>query len=185
MVQPQDVLPSLPGVSKQAVGVHSRNEIRPNCNARYSCDRMDQVRLNRVEDPHVLMCTRLVHFTENENAKEIGQLETLVRGFCFKAPNWYGKFNLNWWAAYRPDNWKTTVMDNLPNIDPNNEIGSSPSFNGKSLCGPVGFVISFSDILGCYASSRGKGQEELELRILGTFLYKREIMYAILVCIKG
>lgn len=113
MVQPQDVLPSLPGVSKQAVGVHSRNEIRPNCNARYSCDRMDQVRLNRVEDPHVLTCARLVHFTENENAKEIGQLETLVRGFCFKAPNWYGKFNLNWWAAIGKQQLWTTYQTSI------------------------------------------------------------------------
>ncbi|KAJ6644368.1 hypothetical protein Bhyg_09337, partial [Pseudolycoriella hygida] len=56
---------------------------------------------------------------------------------------------------------------------------------GASLCGPIGIIVEYDDILHEYANSRRSNVSNVELRILGTFLYKSEIMYAILVCIRG
>lgn len=72
------------------------------------------------------------------------------------------------------------MRENLSNIV-SHDIGNSPALNGLSLCGPVGFVIPWKDILLKYADSRQKRLHDIDLRIMGTFLYRSEIMYAVLV----
>lgn len=176
----------MPGVNGQCLRAHSGQEVVAGI---FSIDRRDCVNANKICSPHEFTCTHLVHFTENNCAEGIGLLAT-SEPFCFIPKRWditdTIAFNLSWWAPRPPDGWMDVIKNNLPNNDDDNrDVGNSSAFNGPSLCGPVGFVISWEDILSQYTLSRQRSLDEIELRILGTFIYKREIMYAVLVCIKG
>lgn len=116
----------------------------------------------------------MVHFTDNEYAVSIGKLGT-NEPFCFKA-NRCWMFNLIWWSPRPPDNWKN---------DYSAAFGESPAFEGPSLCGPIGLVSSWEYILSQYARSRQSTLQQIEFRVFGTFLYRKEIMFAVLVCIEG
>lgn len=173
----------MPGVECQTLNVHCGDNVV----YRQSIDRRDCVGdENYVIDlPHELRCTHLVHFTENQYAELIG-LETY--NFCFKPRSCpissNQNFNLTWWSPLPPENWETLLNDGLlPHVYP--DLGNSTAFGGQSLCGPVGFAIKWKNILNHYAASRGSSLQDVECRILGTFKYRSEIMYAVLVCING
>lgn len=177
--------PVMPGVSCQALGVHSGYVVANPI----AIDQRDCVIFNETCRPHEFTCTHLVHYTENQFAASIGLLGT-DEPFCFKPKECSitrsKSFNLTWWSPFPPADWNDVVHENLPFLfDEFGEIGNSPAFNGPSLCGPLGFVTEWKDILGQYAISRQANVDDIELRVLGTFLYTKEIMYAVLVCIKG
>ncbi len=185
------------GIAKQVLRVHDGNSVAVYIrNGNYidmpmAVDRRDcaiHVSIPPLEMPHTFTCTHLVHYTENEFAEKIGFGNEDT--FNFRASPWKitpnESFELTWWSPLPPNNWKEVIDESLPNIwNVFNDMGNSSPFNGKTICGPFGFVISWSDILDQYAVNRGKNRHDVELRILGTFLYTKEIMYAILVCVKG
>lgn len=175
--------PVMPGVRSQALKVHSGDSV---AFCRKSIDRSD------CNLPHEFRCDELVHFTENKYAKSIGSSET-DEAFCFEARQCWitsaQSFNLTWWSAFPPFNWTEVVERNL-SLDPMDfhdcgAIGESAAFGGPSLCGPLGFVTLWADILKQYAISRQSNVNNIEFRVLGTFRYRKEIMYAVLVCMKG
>lgn len=141
---------------------------------------------NRSEMPHEFNCTELVHFTENEFARSIGELGTdqpfRFQAFPYDVDSNTKTLHLTWWAARRPDNWREAIIDGAQN---NKLIGTSPAIDGKPLCGPIGFVVSWRDILEQYAVGRQKNLNDVELRIFTTDLFIKEIMFSILVCLKG
>lgn len=165
-----------PGVTWQVIGEHSGNKVLQGNKA--------------VDDesgqPHQFICTKLVHFTENTFAEMIGLLDT-DEPFCFKPYSWCAietnPLNLTWWSPIPPANWNkgrgTTIYD-------------SSAVGGPSLCGPIGFVAPWKDILEEYARGRRETSNEgassevkIQLRNLGTYRYRKEIMYAVLVCMEG
>lgn len=180
--------PVMPGVSRQILRVHSGEAVTYHTGQPIAMDRRDCSTDNRIELPHELTCTHLVHFTENDFAERIGL--SSKNEFVFQArqvnitPT--DSFPVTWWSPLPPENWRAVIANNLPNVDMEKyDIGNSPAFNGNSLCGPVGIVVKWCDILDAYASSRQKPITDIEYRVPGTFLYKREIMYGILVCMRG
>lgn len=172
----------MPGVTRQVIGVHSGNLVtNPQM---MSVDNRDSNPNDPTEMPHEFICTELVHFTENEFARSIGLLGT-DQSFSFRPSPWYDSWRarsenrplqLTWWSPRPPDNWidAVTVRDY--------NIGSSPCINGESLCGPVGFVVKWKDILEQYAKGRQGEIKDIEFRNLGTYLYRKEIMFAVMVC---
>lgn len=159
------------GVSRQALRVHST----------------DYQRSSDCRMPHEFTCTELVHFTENEHAENIGLLG-FDEPFCFKAKQCL-MFDLIWWSSLPPANCYEVMEKNLElpadEFHDCGGFGESQVFSGPSLCGPLGFVTSWVDMLKQYAISRQSALHQIEYRVLGTFLYRKEIMYAVLVCIKG
>lgn len=136
-----------------------------------------------------LTITHLVHYTENESAGAIGDSNS----FLFKPTAWNDRGGrefryLSWWSLIPPTNWSELLgIENHPNFQKNSynqHYGKSSIFNGKSLCGPIGFAVSWKDILDQYAINRGKDRADVQLKCFGTIMYKREVMYAILVCVK-
>jgi len=170
-----------PGVTRQVVGVHSGNLVtHPD---RMAVDNHDLQRNNQSQMPHEFECTNLVHFTENDFAESIG-VDT-DQFFSFRAFPWRESsetdwLQLIWFSPLPPRNWRSAV-----NVDMNWSIGNSPAIEEKSLCGPVGFVINWTDVLKQYAFGRQRIVEDIELRNVGTFLYRKEIMFSVLVCMKG
>lgn len=155
------------GVKSQRIGEHFRDP------ATMSVDE---------DGPHKLTCSKLGHFTENEFAASIALLDT-DESFCFKPYPWFtnktNPLKLTWWAPILPDNWNK-----------NRNGFASPAMGGSLLCGPIGFVAKWKDILDEYVKERGETAGEalsfkLELRNLGTYRYPKEIMYAVLVCMEG
>lgn len=132
--------------------------------------------------PREFACTKLVHFTENTVAASIGLSDT-DEPFCFMPKLWCANetspLNLSWWSPCPPDNW-----------DRGSNPFLSPAVGGPPLCGPVGFVAPWKDLLKRYAEARREtaskvSSSAIEIRNLGTYLYIREIMFAVLVCIEG
>lgn len=177
----------MPGVKRQAIGVHSGNAV--SFGGLQSIDRWDYSTTPR-EEPHYFDCSEVVHFTENKFAESIGALNDKQEPFRFRAKPWWiapvTSLKLSWWSPVPPHSWqeklKLNVSNTLPGFD---YIGNSAAFNGLSLCGPIGFVIKWEAILQQYAVSRQKCFDDVEFRTFGTFRYRSEIMYAVLVCIKG
>lgn len=147
-----------------------------------------------------LPITHLVHYTENESAGTIGDSDS----FRFKPTAWNDsgdrEIYLSWWSLIPPTNWIELLdIENHPNFHKNwskkpeetckysEHCGKSPIFNGESLYGPIGFAVSWKDILDQYAISRRKEltRADLQLKYFGTIMYTREVMYAILVCVQG
>uniref|UniRef100_A0AC34Q0W2 Uncharacterized protein n=1 Tax=Panagrolaimus sp. JU765 TaxID=591449 RepID=A0AC34Q0W2_9BILA len=139
---------------------------------------------------HDLICDKLVHFTENAAANEIGQMDE-DGNFCFHAKSWkplakhdFAIRNFSWWAPVPPQNWEEIVRSNIPDKleQYENILANSPAFKGDSRCGPIGFMVPWDNILKEYARSRGCPVAELELRIFGTCHFSAEIMFTIIVC---
>ncbi|KAG4072458.1 hypothetical protein HA402_004390 [Bradysia odoriphaga] len=169
------------GVSWQVSGEHRGNKVL-GPEGTMSVDNRDSRRRDQSENPHELTCKELVHFTENKFAAEIGGSYT-VPSFSFKAFPWgTNTLNLTWWSPLPPDNWKDSLKRN--DFYDFNCIGNSAALNGSSICGPIGFAVSWKDILEQYANGR-RNEAKIELRNLGTYLYKREIMFAVLVCMES
>lgn len=177
----------MPGVQGQRIGIHSADAVAyPR-----SIDRRDYALdygATPCEEPHHFRCDELVHFTENTSAASIGLLEDDL--FLFKAQPWRissrTSLNLSWWSPLPHSSWQEQVDRNLPNIwNDFEDIGNSSALKGDSFCGSVGFAIKWEGILGQYASSRRILFDRVELRTLGTFRYRAEIMYAVLVCARG
>lgn len=174
----------MPGVQRQIIGEHSADAVAyPR-----SIDRRDYG-TSPCEEPHRFYCSKLVHFTENDFAAAIGSLNN-DEPFRFKAKPWWISsttfLKLSWWSPIPHSSFIDEVNRNLPNIwNESDDILNSSALNGNSFCGPIGFLIEWDDILEQYAASRRKTIDDVELRILGTFRYKSEIMYAVLVCARG
>lgn len=173
---------------KHVLKVHLGNEVITRRNRRKLIDRYDCQDDNKELEPHKLSCSHLVHFTENEFAKEIGLKKN--SHLCFKASSWEPvdkRFHLTWWSALPPERWEEVIQGNITNVSLlyKNQLSTSAAFKGESGCGPVGFTVSWEKILNEYAMSRKEIKSAVQLRIFGTFKYKSEIMYTILVCIEG
>lgn len=178
---------AMPGVSLQILGVHSARSLV--AQHPIAIDRRDYGSLTPIEEPHHFCCTNLVHYTDNKLAEKIGLLGN-DEPFCFKPKQWritrVESLKLSWWSPLPPDDWTDIVDDNLPNIwNEFEDTGNSPALNGPSICGPVGFVSPWKSILQQYAISRQRILNDLEFRTMGTFRYRAEIMYAVLVCMRG
>ncbi|KAG4071727.1 hypothetical protein HA402_011881 [Bradysia odoriphaga] len=177
----------MPGVTRQAIGIHSGNAV--SLRSSRSVDRRDYSS-TPCEEPHYFDCTKVVHYTENASAALIATIDNEEEPFCFKAKPWRitrtTSLNLSWWSPHPHFSWKDQLDHSLPNIWLNFEdIGNSSALNGRSFCGPIGFAIEWEDILEQYAISRQTNIDDIELRTLGTFRYRAEIMYAVLVCVRG
>lgn len=144
--------------------------------------------LNPEDNHFIFPCAYVVHFTENDSAVEIGKLEN----FRFHVSDWKPENEqpicyVSWWTAVPPSNWEDIVVNKLPEEIKNKfekSLGNSPAFNGESAFGPIGFVVSWKNILNEYARNRNLPFSKVDLRIFGTFLYSAEIMYSIIVCSK-
>ncbi|XP_037024528.1 uncharacterized protein LOC119066275 [Bradysia coprophila] len=176
------------GVQRQVIGIHSTTAIAFTPEQPIAVDRRDYPDEGRIDLPHELKCSHLVHFTDNDFAEIIGLSNT--NHFVFRPQQLPAmtshSFRLSWWSPLAPDNWRTVIENNLPNVDMAEfDIGNSPAFKGDSMCGPIGIVVKWRDIRTEYARSRGGIVTDVEFRILGTFLYTKEIMFGVLVCMKG
>lgn len=179
----------MPGVKLQVIGAHSGGLVSGQRSI--SVDNRDCRPNNPLDTPHYFICKDLVHFTENEFADSIGSSGTdqpfSFRPFPFRTHSGTEGLKLSWWSPLPPDNWRDVVNEDIPNVFKEFDgIGNSNAIDGDSLCGPVGFVTPWKDILEQYAISRQKSLDDIiELRNLGTYLYTKEIMFAVLVCMKG
>uniref|UniRef100_A0A914QFT5 Uncharacterized protein n=1 Tax=Panagrolaimus davidi TaxID=227884 RepID=A0A914QFT5_9BILA len=140
--------------------------------------------------PHEITCSHLIHYTENDFAQNIGFNNSDF--FCFKTQKWdpFNKDNDHyfvWWAALVPDGWDKGINRENPELQKffKKRFCNSPAFKGESLCGPIGFIVPWKNILEEYAKSREKKFSQIQLKTFGTFFYSREIMYAIIVCIEN
>lgn len=181
------------GVTWQVIGEHSGNKV---CYPeRMSVDNRDNRRHGTSENPHEFTCKELVHFTENTFAVRIGLSDTDPY-FSFEPCPWETNaleknlLKLTWWSPRLPVGWKNSL--NESDFNDFKQIGNSGAIDGASICGPIGFVAPWKHILKQYVNARRESLSEgvssgieLELRNLGTFLYKREIMYGVLVCMEG
>lgn len=169
-------------VRRQVLYFHARSDTTRIPTA---VDRRDY-HVSRMELPHEFQCSHLVHYTENDFAANIGLSNTSEFIFQPRRIQIDKPYPLSWWSPLPPDDWKTEIECNLPNVDTRYfDIGNSPALKGDSLCGPIGIVVRWHDILSEYARSRGSIVTDVELRVLGTFRYSKEIMFGILVCMKG
>ncbi|KAE9550687.1 hypothetical protein FO519_006109 [Halicephalobus sp. NKZ332] len=177
------------------IGDHDGDEVT---HRRQWVDRRDCQKDSTDDSPHEFLCTHLVHYTENEFAGDIGLEDPDY--FSFKISEWTSIANLRglnvtWWSPLPPRRFDEIIERNTPNMlrkykymedgKLTTVLGNSPAFRGDSICGPIGFSISWKDILNQYAENRGCDRNEVQLRVLGTFRYRSEIMYAVLVCTKG
>lgn len=178
------------GVNEQRLQVHMGDAVVcRKIGKEKSIDRYHCVANYQIRAPHELFCTHVVHYTEYAFAKLIGLLATddpfkfKAESYCYSTDS--SCLNLSWWSPLPPPNWEAVVQNNLLPYPPA-ESGNSAAFRGESLCGPVGFIVSWKGILQQYAISRRKRYpEDVEFRIVGTFRYSAEIMYVVLVCIRG
>lgn len=134
---------------------------------------------------HYLTCESLIHLTKDHAVKLTHRDKADWFWFSPNQSVRFDDFNLVWWDAYPPEDWKKTPNEDVqhPRQTYQESIGHSPPFDGESGCGPKGFIVSWRNILEAYAASRDQEADDVEIRIFGTFRYKTEIRYAVLVCI--
>jgi hypothetical protein len=133
----------------------------------------------------------LIHDTDEESAESI-KSEKMFKAKHAKQLGRYGEHHLSWWGVYTdfkkpPENTDTPDESNsLTNaMSGLNLARRSYCFKSDQLRSNYGdrrFECQMNDLIKTYAESREFKIQNVCLRILGTFLYKQEIMYTILVC---
>ena len=136
----------------------------------------------------------LAHFTSEANANGIITSKGFKGGM--KKINEEESVSLSWWSPKFENRDINLVRDTLngalkpfygnKDVGLENQFATSGAFQPPEIYGKVFFKYTINELCEHYITYRdiGKGNQ-IQFRILGTYVYACEIMYAVLVCIDG